>query len=160
MTILVRPLLVHEARAFLDVHHAAVRGLAAHDYPTEIIEAWAPLPITDKHVERVAMNPAGEIRFAAVIGEDIVGIGAVILARRELRACYVAPHATRQGVGRRIVDEIERTARDNRLDSLWLDSSLAATLFYERLGYVVVRPGVHILGSGQPMACIKMRKNF
>ena len=72
----------------------------------------------------------------------------------------MAPHAARQGVGRRIVDEIERTARDDGIDSLWLDSSLTAAPFYERLGYIAIEPGVHILGSGQPMACIKMRKNL
>jgi hypothetical protein len=29
-----------DARVFLDVHHAAVRHIAARDYPPEVIEAW------------------------------------------------------------------------------------------------------------------------
>ena len=35
-----------DARAFLEVHHGAVRELAADDYPLDVIGAWAPLPIT------------------------------------------------------------------------------------------------------------------
>jgi hypothetical protein len=36
-----------EARRFLEIHHTSVRGLAANDYPTNVIEAWAA-PITDE----------------------------------------------------------------------------------------------------------------
>jgi hypothetical protein len=61
MTMAVRPVLSHEAKTFLEVHHAAVRGIAAADYPPEVIEAWAPLPITEAHIARVSMNPESEI---------------------------------------------------------------------------------------------------
>jgi putative acetyltransferase len=158
--VLVRPLLRREAKAFLEVHHAAVRAIAAADYPPEIIEAWAPLPISDEHVETVLANPEGEIRFVAVVADEILGIGAVVLDRRELRACYVAPHATRRGVGAQIVRRIEQTARDNRLNALWLDSSVTAEPFYARLGYAAVARGVHVLSSGHPMACVKMSRSL
>lgn len=160
MSVIVRPLLAREARTFLEVHHAAVRGIAAADYPAEVIEAWAPLPIADRHVEHVSRNPEGEIRFAAVAGDEVVGIGALILARSELRACYVAPQAARQGAGRKIVDAIEKTARENCLSSLWLHASLTAEPFYLRLGYIAIGRGVHVLGSGQSMACVEMRKEL
>jgi putative acetyltransferase len=137
-----------------------VRGIAVADYPLEAIEAWAPLPITDQYVERVRANRDGEIRLAAVAGSEIVGIGALLLDRRELRACYVAPPAARKGVGAMIVREIERTARENRLDTLWLDSSLTAEPFYLRLGYVAVGRGLYRVGTGYPMACVKMCKDL
>lgn len=123
-------------------------------------EAWAPLPITQEHVARVLANPDGEIRFAAVAGEQMLGIGALVLDRCELRACYVAPNVARNGVGAKIVGEIEKTARDSSLDWLWLDSSLTAEPFYLQLGYVAAERRIHILGSGYPMTCIKMRKDL
>jgi putative acetyltransferase len=46
-----------DLRSFLQAHHDAVRGIAAKDYPPAVIEQWAPLPITEKHVERVRANP-------------------------------------------------------------------------------------------------------
>ena len=160
MMITVRRLHPEETRIFLEVHHAAVRGIAAADYPSEVIEAWAPLPITDQNVERALLNPDNELRFAAVSGGEIVGIGAVVLHQRELRACYVAPGAARSGVGSAIVGELERTARAHHLTFLELDSSLAATAFYLRFGYRILERSIHRLGSGQPMACIKMRKDL
>lgn len=61
----VREMRPADARAFLEVHHAAVRGLAAKDYPQAVIEDWAPLPLTDKVVERFLLNPDNEIRLVA-----------------------------------------------------------------------------------------------
>jgi putative acetyltransferase len=159
-TVVVRDLSPGETRDLLEVHHAAVRGLASADYSTEVIEAWAPLPITDQYVERVLSNPENERRLAAVVGGRIVGIGAVVLARSELRACYVAPQAARIGVGRSIVSAIEKIAGESGLSSLWLDSSLTAEPFYARLGYGAVGRNVHVLASGLPMACVKMRKEL
>jgi putative acetyltransferase len=46
-----------DALAFLEVHHAAVRGLAAKDYPQQVIEDWAPTLITDESIRRVLVNP-------------------------------------------------------------------------------------------------------
>jgi putative acetyltransferase len=41
--VVIREMRSEDARAFLDVHHAAVRGIAAKDYPLAVIEAWAPM---------------------------------------------------------------------------------------------------------------------
>jgi putative acetyltransferase len=40
--LLIREMRPGDARAFLGVHHAAVRRLANKDYTSEVIEAWAP----------------------------------------------------------------------------------------------------------------------
>jgi putative acetyltransferase len=160
MTVTVRPIRPEEARAFLEVHHAAVRGIAGRDYPPAVIEDWAPLPITDKVVERLLVNPDDEIRLVAEIDGAIVGIGAVVLARAELRACYVEPGAARKGVGSALVHAIERIARAHKLPFLELDSSVTAEPFYLALGYDVRARGEHVLGSGRFMACVRMRKDF
>lgn len=47
MSIKVREMLNDDAAAFLQVHHAAVRGIAAKDYSPEVVEDWAPMPITN-----------------------------------------------------------------------------------------------------------------
>jgi putative acetyltransferase len=160
MTVVVRRLRPEETRALLEVHHAAVRGIAATDYPPEVVEAWAPMPVTDNVVADVLVNRDNEIRLAAVVEDEIVGIAAVIPQRCELRACYVTPRAARRGVGTMLVREMERTARQHHAAFLELDSSLTAEQFYLGLGYVVRERGTHALGSGQLMACIKMRKDL
>jgi putative acetyltransferase len=154
----VRDLRRDEARTFLEVHHAAVRGHAAKDYSSEIIDDWAPLPITAQHVERCHLNLDQEIRLVAQRGTDILGVGALVVATSELRACYVSAHAARQGVGTALVRAIEQLARANGLDHLQLDASITAEAFYRSLGYSVVQRTEHIRASGLRMPCIKMRK--
>lgn len=147
-----------DARAFLEVHHAAVRGIAANDYPEPVIEDWAPIPVTEKSVEGFLTNPDGELRLVAEIDGNIVGIGALVVANCELRACYVAPNAARQGVGSALVREIERIARDKGLAYLKMDSSLTAEQFYKSVGYCVLQRSEHIRKSGLRMACVQMKK--
>ncbi len=149
-----------DARRFLEVHHAAVRGIAAEDYPQAVIEDWAPQPITEKGIAEFLANPDNEIRLVAEINSEIIGIGALVVANNELRACYVAPDASRKGVGSALVHKIESIARDHELVVLHADSSVTAEPFYRALGYAARKHGQHILRSGQRMACVKMEKRL
>ena len=160
MPVIVRKMRPQDARSFLAVHHAAVRGLAAADYPPDVIEAWAPLPISDEAVDLVADASPGQIRLVAEIRGDIVGIGEIVPALNELRACYVAPKAARQGVGTALVRELEQIARAHSLTHLQLDASLTSELFYLSLGYEVRERGEHALQAGLNMACVKMEKQL
>ncbi len=131
MEIVVRKMRDGDARSFLEVHHAAVRGIAAKDYSRAVIEDWAPLPIAETAIEGILANPDNEIRLIAEIDGEIVGIGALVLERNELRACYVTPDTSRKGVGSAIVQEIEEIAREHGL-------SLDVTKRSQRKGPFVV----------------------
>ena len=160
MEIAIRMMNDDDARSFLAVHRAAVRRIAVKDYPRAIIEDWAPLPITKMTVASFLENPDDEIRLVAETNGEIVGIGALVKARSEFRACYVAPDASRKGVGSAIAREIEKIARNHGLAYLQLDSSVTAERFYMTLDYQVRGRGEHVLGSGQRMACVKMEKRL
>jgi putative acetyltransferase len=160
MRVIVRDMRTADARAFLEVHHAAVRGLAAKDYPPSVIDDWAPLPITDENVRHFLENPDKEMRLVAELNGAIVGIGALVLASNELRACYVSPDAVRQGVGSALVARIERIAREDGLTSLHVDSSVTAEPFYRALGYGIRERGEHVRRSGLRMLCVKMHKSI
>jgi putative acetyltransferase len=148
-----------DARRFLEIHHAAVRGLAAGDYPPSVIEAWAR-PITDHAIERFLANRDGEFRLVAEIDGEPVGIGAIVVSHSELRACYVTPSVARRGVGTALVAKIEGIAREHRLGHLELESSITAEPFYAALGYEVESRGELLLSPDVPMAAVKMRKRF
>jgi hypothetical protein len=85
MHILIREMRPEDARAFLEIHHSAVRGVAAKDYPPEVIEAWAPMVLSDNAVDFVRANPEGELRLIAEIGGRIVGVAALVVTNAELR---------------------------------------------------------------------------
>jgi len=155
----VREMRPEDARRFLEIHHAAVRGIAAKDYPPSVVDAWAQ-PITDQLIERFLANRDRELRLMAEIDGEPVGIGAIVISHSELRACYVAPNAARRGVGSALVAEIERIAREHGLDHLELESSITAEPFYATLGYTVERRGEHVIAPGVAMAAITMRKRL
>lgn len=157
MSLAVRAMEPADARSFLEIQAAAVRGLAAKDYPRSVIEAWAA-STTDQMMKRFLANSDQEIRLIAEIDGHGVGIGAIVVAACELRACYVAPHAARRGVGTAVVAEIERIAREQRLDHLHLEASINAEPFYAALGYRVESRHDFFLRSGLPMAAVQMRK--
>ncbi len=118
------------------------------------------MPVTEDAIESVLANSDKEFRLIAEIAGRAVGIGAAVFENFELRACYVAPDAGGKGVGSALVKEIERAARELRTPRLELDSSVTAESFYRILGYEVVERGEHVLGNGQRMACVKMRKEL
>lgn len=158
MTLVIREMRDNDAWAFLEVHHAAVRGLAARDYPPEIIEAWAPLPITSRAVEAVTANPENEIRFVAESDGRLIGLSCLVIANKELRACYVAPDVARTGVGKALLKRIEETAQSAGVKCLHTDSSVTAEPFYRSQGYAVMEYGNHLLNGRWSMACVRMRK--
>jgi putative acetyltransferase len=156
----VREMRSEDARAFLEVHHKAVRELAADSYPSDVIEAWAPLPITERHVQFVCSNADQEFRLIAELNGEIVGIGCLVPQNHELRACYVLPAASRKGVGSAILREIERVALDRGSTTLRTDSSLNAEPFYRSNGYEVRGRDEHILRNGVRMACVRVQKDL
>jgi len=160
MSTSIRAMRSEDARRFLEIQRESARGIAAGDYPSAVIEAWAPLPITDEVVARFLSNADDEIRLIAELDGQPAGIGALVLSNSELRACYVVPSAARRGVGTAIVAEIERIARDHGLAYLRLESSLTAEPFYAALGYQVEQRGELILAPGVPMSAITMSKQL
>jgi putative acetyltransferase len=159
MAICVRPLRPGEERTFLEIHGRSVRGLANTHYPSEVIEAWAARTTGDS-LRRFRDNVDREVRLLAEIDGEPLGLGALVLAANELRACYVVPEAARKGVGTALVSEIERIAAEHGLHALQLLSSVNAEAFYSALGYDVVERTQHTLGSGAAMDAVKMRKHL
>lgn len=158
MRILVRPLREDEGRLYFDLHTRSVRGLAADCYPPEVLDAWT-VPITEEQLRNFNRNVDGETRLIAELGGEPAGLGALVAANSELRACYVVPEAARRGVGTAIVREIERLALAQGLDHLHLLASLNAEPFYATLGYTSEGLTELVL-RGQPMAAVKMRRSL
>jgi putative acetyltransferase len=159
MAIIVRPMQRGEERLFLDMHGRSVRGLASSVYPQNVIDRWAA-GTSDAHVRSFRGNADQEVRLIAELDGTPAGLGALVLANNELRACYVVPEAARKGVGTALVSEIERIARDGGLDRLELLASVNAEPFYAALGYHVVERTQHHLRGGVAMDAVRMTKHL
>lgn len=159
MAIVVRALGAGEGRLYLEIVNAAIRGLARTHYTPAAIEGWV-VPMTEATLDDFERNPDSEIRLVAELDGTPSGIGALVVAESELRACYVLPGAARRGCGAAIVGALERLARQQGLTRLHLAASLNAEAFYARMGYTV-RARTHItLRSGHTMAAIRMERDL
>ena len=158
MAVIVRPLREGEERTFLDIHTRAVRGLATAHYPPEVIERWSGQP-TDARLAAFAANAGHEVRLLAEMDGEPVGLGVMVVANADLRACYVVPEAARKGVGTALVRAIEELAGQNGLEKLELRSSLNAEPFYLSLGYQSEGRTEIRLGE-QPMTAVRMSKSI
>jgi putative acetyltransferase len=157
--IVVRTMRPNENRLYLDVVNSAIRGLAANHYPPDTIAGWL-VPMDDGTLADFDRNEEHEIRLIAELNREPVAIGALVVERSELRACYVRPEAARRGCGSAVVREIERIAREHGLKHLELAASLNAEPFYHSLGYRVREHGTAVLRNGHRMAAVWMEKDL
>ncbi len=158
MLITIRELRRGEERLFLELHARSVRALAVKHYPPDVIDAWC-VPPTGRNLAAFARNADKELRLIAEVGGVALGLGALCVKPAELRACYVVPEGARQGIGTAMVREIERIARDQRLDRLELLASINAEPFYAALGYQSDGCTEHVM-RGRPMAAVRMSKRL
>jgi GNAT superfamily N-acetyltransferase len=129
----IRLALVDDADEISAVILRALRETNAKDYTDEVIE----------RVER-SFSPSAVLQligkrtvFVATVGSRVVGTAS--LDGSVVRTVFVAPDAQTQGIGKLLMAEVERTARQQNIPSLTVPSSITAEPFYARLGFKAVR---------------------
>ncbi|MGN2411416.1 N-acetyltransferase family protein [Pseudomonas syringae] len=133
MTLHIRPATPSDTPAISRLILTTLRTSNAIDYPASVIkrveQSFTPEALAELMLRRLV--------FVAVAKEVIVGTAS--LDGRAVRSVFVDPEWHRQGVGRLLMTEVERVARENGVVSLVVPSSLTAQGFYVALGFEVVR---------------------
>jgi N-acetylglutamate synthase-like GNAT family acetyltransferase len=111
----------------------ALRETNAKDYIRDFIERvelnFSPSVVRDlMGIRRV---------FIAEVGHRIVGTAS--LDRTVVRTVFVAPDSQGLGVGRLLMGEVERAAREMGVKVLEVPSTITAEPFYAKLGFKAVR---------------------
>lgn len=165
MDVEVREATPADAGAIRTVHLASIEGQAGASYDDEQVDAWA-------HDRDPEEYPIGSPDAHLVVAEDddrIVGFGWLETeaddhvggaTEGEIRAIYVHPSVARRGVGSRIYEELEATARQAGIDSLGLWASRNAVTFYEAQGYRRVTDHVVEFHDGVEGTVVEMRKGL
>lgn len=112
---------------------AALRETNARDYPSGIIERVEQSFSPDAVRELIRQRRA----FVAVTGRHIVGTAS--LDSGWVRTVFVEPGVQGKGVGRLLMGEVERAAREAGLMTLAVPSTVTAEPFYANLGFKAVR---------------------
>jgi len=79
--------------------------------------------------------------FVAEMDNRVVGTAS--LDGQTLRTMFVLPDVQGRGIGRLLVQRIERVARERQLAILTVPATVTAEAFYARLGFTAVREAYH-----------------
>lgn len=108
---------------------ASLRKTNAEDYSQDIIErvekSFSPTAVSELIGKRKV--------YVALVNRDIVGTAS--LDGRVVRTVFVAPGNQRQGIGRKLMEAVEKAARDEKIDVLSVPSTITAEAFYAGLGF-------------------------
>ncbi|WP_348629665.1 GNAT family N-acetyltransferase [Mesorhizobium sp. WSM3860] len=126
-----------DAEAVSRVIMAALCRTNARDYGPEIIarvvQSFSPSAMLQLFKKRQV--------FVAICGDKIVGTAG--LDGTTVRSVFVDPEFQGQGVGSRLMLEIEEAARANAATVLTVPSSVTAEPFYSTLGFRALRDSFH-----------------
>ena len=129
----VRPAVEDDASQISAVILRALRETNAKDYSDEIIErverSFSPCAVAQLISKRTV--------FVASIDGRVIGTAS--LDGSVVRTVFVSPDVQANGIGKLLMAEVERVARERSIPSLTVPSSLSAETFYARLGFRAVR---------------------
>lgn len=124
-----------DADQIAQLFHQTVREVNLGDYSSEQVKAWAP---DDLHFRNWAEVCANRDTYVADDAGVIAGFGE-LEANGHIDCFYCHKDYQRRGVGRQIYAAIEARARDLKLNRLFVEASITAKPFFERLGFMVVK---------------------
>jgi N-acetylglutamate synthase-like GNAT family acetyltransferase len=133
----IRPALEDDANDISAVILRALRETNAKDYTDEIIarveRSFSPDAVRELMGKRTVL--------VAALGSRVVGTAS--LDGSVVRTVFVAPDVQARGIGKLLMAEIERTARERTIAALTVPSSVTAETFYAKLGFNAVRDSYH-----------------
>lgn len=134
------------------LHSESIQQLCTADYTPAQIQAL----LEDK--KTYGTQSWGDIVLVAEYGEEIVGFSA--LMRSTVSAMYVHPAWTRQGIGQRLLQAIEREAIFRRWQWLFVKASVTAVPFYQACGYQILHPTQMMVARREWVPCVDMQKQL
>lgn len=147
--IAIRPVRRGDLDAVAEIQEASILAFGRPTYSQAEVEVWARLGWQYRHQ---LLDDDGAF-FVAAWSARLVGVGGWSPDSLEpeiawLRYLFVHPDAAGRGIGRRLVEVAEASARARRKSIFRVWSSLNATGFYEVLGYRRLRRGRLPTGAG------------
>lgn len=154
----IRSLRTTDKKAVIAIHRRSIYGLCKDYYSHKEMDAWTAR-LTPQLFDE-GMKDENNIGVVAVDSAIVVGYGFINVKDREVRALYVLPGYAKQGAGRVIMGRLEELAREKKIESLKVQSTLNAVGFYRKAGYRETGREKHRINADVSIACVRMEKKL
>ncbi len=142
--------------AIARIHQSAIRSTTAF-YTLAQIDSWAAHIVPEAYLPYIAASDF----FVVVDGQNgVIGFASLDRHHAEVASVYVDPAHVLRGAGRRLIEEIEASARAADIIRLHVTASLYAMPFYRAVGFDLVEHATSHTRGGIEMPCARMVKNL
>lgn len=114
-----------------EVHVASVRGITTPAYTDEELTVWESGAASTSY----ALDDPETVFLVADHGGEIAGFAEASSDEAELDKLYVSPTHQDRGIATSLSNEIDLRLRSRGVDTVYVEASLNAVPFYERVGY-------------------------
>ncbi|MGG7179270.1 GNAT family N-acetyltransferase [Clostridium paraputrificum] len=124
-----------DCKEIIELFYNTVHSVNSKDYNEKQIEVWAP-----KEFNILGWDKSLSEHFSVVVEENniIVGFGDLHFSGY-LDRLYVHKHYQGKGIATRIVNEIEKYAKESMIKIITTHASITAKSFFEGKGYKVIK---------------------
>jgi len=144
-----------DAQAVWDIRNAAIIAQCGSHYSSAELAIWTSGEMPADFVQDVDDN-----WYVATSNGHVVGTGRIDLASGKVDAIFVQPDQMRTGVGRQVLQDLEKLALQAGLTELSLDATLNAAPFYRACGFVGNSVAKYESPRGIDLDCIPMTKKL
>jgi ribosomal protein S18 acetylase RimI-like enzyme len=141
--------------ALYELRRAGIRAGCVGHYSSAQIDAWTN-PLSDIGLQK----SLPEHSYFAKIDDEIVACGMLDVATGRIDGIIVSPSHFRRGIGRAMMQHLERVARDYGVKHLVLDASLNAVDFYRSQGFQGDAVSSYYSPRGITLECVPMFKSL
>jgi GNAT superfamily N-acetyltransferase len=152
-TVCIRKATADDAAASFAIRREAIRAQCGGHYPAADLEVWTAGAMSETFARRVA-----EMFYVATVDTTVIGTGMIDLAKGKIDAVFVLPEYMGHGVGRAMVEYLERLAVETGLGEIRLESTLNAAPFYRALGFEGEGRSIYESTLGVSLVCVPMVK--
>lgn len=144
-----------DAVSLLHLFYQTIRTINLGDYTQEQVEAWAPELQTVDELKWKSSFSGKEV-FVAEEDGVLAGFGE-LESDGHIDRFYIHALFNGKGVGKLIYSHLENAARDKKLKRLFVEASITAKPFFEKMGFKEVMKQ-EVERNGQKLINFKMDK--
>lgn len=126
-----------DAKAIVQIYYDAIYEVCCKDYTRDQIQAWAPESCLDPNsgwIEKWKKLPP----LVAVIDNKIVGF-AEFENNGYIDCFYVHHQFQNRNIGSKLLEEIEKIAKQKNLSEIYAEVSITAKPFFEKKGFKILK---------------------